>query len=521
MYSGDTVTMDIKTVGAGCPLTSGSDTPQGQTGVSITNSSEWMACGSSAMTSHFRYNGGPIIGDPYATGYPNACWWNSALGNLEGHATGSEVQIVGFEYNNAFSLYQDGVSVGSRVKFGGSTVFSVASLGSGFSGTHLYTIMPSSGNVQFQVVIIAAVRFVGGVPTGTAPTGKPLIIGYGDSIIGSGSGPDDSTTTDWGLASAASGYAAQIFTLSGQNVSPTLRDDTYGVIPFSNTSPDLVVLEGGENDVVASIPIGTSTTANTFQGDMVTMIRNVQTSAHPPTHLLVRGILPNAYTNNGSRTTYTAAQAAAVAYVNSTYSTNVCYYDTTGWISGSPNGHSGTDDTADALHPYGATSLSAPGYGKIANREIPIFEGKIDGSSFDISGPSSGTNATTSTNFTVALRHGATWHGENVTLNDGGAGGTFTPSIGSPGTGPLAVTTPNNGSSSWTFTYTPSSTGAKTITYSGLANCWTAPSNTSYTSNSGGGGGGGTTTIPFSVTVTGTGVAPYPVTISGNVVITN
>lgn len=72
-----------------------------------------------------------------------------------------------------------------------------------------------------------------------------------------------------------------------------------------------------------------------------------------------------------------------------------------------------------------------------------------------LSGPSSGVVGVASTNFTVGVSPGG---GEitgtlTVTPNDGGAGGTFTPTT-------VALTT---ASPTATFTYTPSTTGAKTI----------------------------------------------------------
>lgn len=91
-----------------------------------------------------------------------------------------------------------------------------------------------------------------------------------------------------------------------------------------------------------------------------------------------------------------------------------------------------------------------------------------------MSGPSSGTTGVASSNFTIGVTPsgGPITGTVVVTPADGGAGGTFTPTT-------VSLTT---GSPTATFTYTPASTGAKTISVTndgGLTN----PSNITYTSN--------------------------------------
>jgi hypothetical protein len=93
-----------------------------------------------------------------------------------------------------------------------------------------------------------------------------------------------------------------------------------------------------------------------------------------------------------------------------------------------------------------------------------------------LSGPSSGTSGVPSTNFTVALPVGGAISGTMiVTPSDGGGGGTFAPST-------VSLTT---GAPSATFTYTPASAGAKTISVTnnrGLTN----PGNLTYTATASG-----------------------------------
>jgi hypothetical protein len=99
----------------------------------------------------------------------------------------------------------------------------------------------------------------------------------------------------------------------------------------------------------------------------------------------------------------------------------------------------------------GARSISTSNNRGLSN---PVQVGFNSITNYTLSGPSSGGVGIASTNFTVALPGGVTVAGTvTVTPSDGGAGGTFTPAT-------IGLTT---GAPSGTFTYTPASTGAKTI----------------------------------------------------------
>lgn len=93
-------------------------------------------------------------------------------------------------------------------------------------------------------------------------------------------------------------------------------------------------------------------------------------------------------------------------------------------------------------------------------------------------GPSSGTTGVASTNFSVGVTPvGGTITGTVVvTPSDAANGGTFTPTT-------VSLTT---GSPTATFTYTPASVGAKTISNTNNGSL-TNPSNITYTSNAPGG----------------------------------
>lgn len=89
---------------------------------------------------------------------------------------------------------------------------------------------------------------------------------------------------------------------------------------------------------------------------------------------------------------------------------------------------------------------------------------------FTASGPSSGTVNVASTNFTVTLASGTFNGSQNVTISDGGNGGTLTPSVGASGVSTVTVT-PLNGATGFTFTYTPVTTGALSLSFSN-AQAW-------------------------------------------------
>ena len=155
----------------------------------------------------------------------------------------------------------------------------------------------------------------------------------------------------------------------------------------------------------------------------------------------------------------------------------------------------------------------------MANRQEPILDGYLNGSSFVVTGPTSGTTGVASGNFNVSLRNGATWHGEQITLSDSGAGGTFSYGA-STGVSTLTVSVATAGTT-WQFTYTPSSVGPKAISFSSLPDCWHAPATMPYTASSGMQQGGGTTsfTVPLHYVINGVG-APYPIAVDGPLTIT-
>jgi len=118
--------------------------------------------------------------------------------------------------------------------------------------------------------------------------------------------------------------------------------------------------------------------------------------------------------------------------------------------------------------------ISNRGFDKVTNFQIPLFCSYLTGCvPYSVSGPSSGTVAVASLPFTFTLNNTAQFTANStssatsttpfdaITLLDGGAGGTFTSSLGS---GNPVTVNPVAGSTSFTFTYTPASAGARTLT---------------------------------------------------------
>jgi hypothetical protein len=120
---------------------------------------------------------------------------------------------------------------------------------------------------------------------------------------------------------------------------------------------------------------------------------------------------------------------------------------------------------------YGARTISTSNDRGLTDPAQIAFTSTVD--TYTLSGPSSGTEGQPSTDFTVALPVGGAVIGTvTVTPDDGGDGGTFNPT-----TVELTTLAP-----SATFTYTPASVGAKTISVTndgGLTN----PANLTYTAS--------------------------------------
>jgi hypothetical protein len=194
------------------------------------------------------------------------------------------------------------------------------------------------------------------------------------------------------------------------------------------------------------------------------MLQNMRDGLTTGQQMIVRSILPTTGLSTSTRASYNAGiQTAVNAYITNTGDTAVKFINTDNWLNPST-------DTSDGIHP------NATGYAKIANREIPIAAT----TGYTVSGPSSGSGLATSTAFTVTIASGATFTGdETVAISDGGNGGTFTPSVGTASSSNVTVT-PTASTTAFTFTYKPTSSGVKILTFTN-GQGWTDASSTTYT----------------------------------------
>lgn len=435
---------------------------------------------------------GKIDGCPYRVttvqGYDNTT--NTNVPNLSGiseislryYATGSTQSLFasyGFGGNIAkYALYQDGTLVGSWTfpNSSGTYINSQLQLGqvTGLDpGQHLYEWI-SYGMPGFAV--LSSIMSSGALVS-QAVTAKNCVVVYGDSIAaGPSTGTQDGRLA-WWAGIHATGWSTSRVAQGGAKVVGQLElytGDVTGATPQVGTT---IIHQGGVNDQQAFVNAGSIVT---FQASVLNELTQMASGLTAGAKMLWEGILPNTATNSAQRSNYVAAELAAVTAYNLTSpAIPACFYDTTGWII------TGTD-TAEGLHPIGqnASSVGFPfgnpliGYGKISNRLSFILQGYSTGASVTFTGASSG-RVGVSTNLTISpVTTGATFSGEAATISDA-AGGTFSPSS------PITLTA---GSSSVVISYTPVSSGSKTITLGGMANCWTIPSALSYNAlpNSGG-----------------------------------
>jgi len=466
----------------------GSNTPSatGNTSVSSTNNSLWLAANGTTVQSACRT---AAAGSNYNAGMYQGLTWPGPDAILRCNLNTQSITIEQFNYYNQWRVVQDGVDVGTGT-LDTATTFSSHTLVTGLSGTHLYEIMMTNANLQQasavpagQTTQITAILFSSGTTFGSKPAARPIIGACGDSVTAYVFFQDD-RQGDWWQNAKAFGYDDLHLGAAGQPVNGFL--DTFCPTQTNYTTPASVVwLQGGHNDTG-------SYSSTTIKGAWVRMLEGVEANNIPK--MYATGIPVGLFESYPDYSVYSQAVHDAVDYYNalSTTTIPVCFTDLSTWVPQVSGNYQ-----ADNLH------WSAAGYALKANREIPINGGAILGYSYSVTGPSSGASGSPSTNFVVTLAGGATFTGDQtITLNDGGAGGTFIDSNGGNSTGPHTVT-PTNGVTSFSFTYTPSSSGTKTISYTNGQQCWVNPSSNSYVS--GGGGGGTTPTATFTGNFTCTG----------------
>lgn len=459
----------------------GGDVPIGQTGISVTNNSEFYGPGGATFLASGRIYGG----------YSPAAWpflsaqWDSSDGQLAFNACATAIDARVFQWNSHYVLTQDGVTVHDWGPGSPLTIWSNLGVVS-VSGCHQFSIVQINPAAGYQALWISGVRITGTL--GGQPAAAPVVAECGDSLVALGGAQavtDSRLGHMWlssfplGLADQHSGWSG--YTVTGAGMLSPLCPSTFTA---QGGPVALAYLRGGGNDIVTGADLGT------FRASWDSMISATQSLPQPPQKIVVLGIPSGISFTDSARAPYNGViSASATAH-------SVCFADTSFWLGPSE------DRQTDGIH------FNALGEGVYADYLIPITSGQVRGSSFSVSGPSTGTTGAASTPFVVSLPSGAHWHGETVTPSDG-AGGTFSPVSANP-----------NGVNSVSFVYTPSSAGTKTISVSTTGQCWVNAPGASYISTTAGGGGGTTTTqFPISISLPVTGTGYISVTISGTLTI--
>lgn len=480
----DTVVFSLS---AGSNLTdSMSNTPLGQTTVGITNNSEWHAVGGGFWGVNAKLQGGISVLASYTGGfYPQTMQCNSADCYFEFFANASAIDAGTFDFSGHYILQQGTVDSHDWGVASASTTWSQRGLVTGLSGIHIYRVVQvNSIGVPFQAQLIRNIRITGSVPGLSLPS-RTILAEQGDSVVVPGGA--DATTDDryghmWNSTEAmGAGVAVEQHSgISGEQVCGGLETQANR---FSSLGGTALVgyMRGGSNDVAAGkTPAQLRTCWDTW-------LANVQALMTPPTHIIAMGIETCCSSGNVDYTLDNAQIALSCAASQSP--SDCTYVNPTLWVGFNQKRQS------DGIHlnfPAGVSTCVSQVTGEdvFCNRYKPVSAAKVLGSSFTLTGPVSGKVGAASDAFIVTLRAGAVFAVDSdsvgrqtVNCNDGGQSGTFTPSVGSPGTGTVAIT--QTSGPDFSFTYTPNSTGNKVITCTPTQQGWAAPGALTYSSTSG------------------------------------
>lgn len=465
-----------------------------------TNGSTWMPALGTAIAGKIQLDGNPSLN---SQGGVKTALWGSANGCARFNANVTGINILAFNYNNAWVLLQDGAQLGSVQVTSSGTNWSVYALGSGLSGSHLYEICevgpsPAPG--------LGALQLVGGTGFGAQPAAKPWVLFFGASEMnpswftpgtGSYAAYDTRNHVSW-LTMRPFGYAVQYLGQAGWTVTSNtagatqyvsnLRDCAKGqtmctsaTFAFGSTPPSFIVVDEGGNDTLVSTTIGSGyATAGTFGGDAVTMLQNLAARFSPAKLLVIDQYCAAGIPTcpNNAQVPYKIAWHGATAYYNS-LSPAVPAISVNTFNQGCVNFSTDFQPVGYHLNPQGQADW--------ANCLLPAVNALINGVSYSTSGALSGTNNHASNAISVTLAAGATFSTGNscsqvlagstcqsITLSDGGAGGTFSVAGGVSGPSPLKVT-PTNATTNFQFTYTPTTTNTVKITFSNGQGGWIDP----------------------------------------------
>lgn len=377
------------------------------------------------------------------------------------------------ENSQSIALYQDGVQVGSLITIPGGFSETAVTLATGLdtSKVHEYRILNVNLTTVQNSFFYNLVLDTGSIAS-VAHSALPVEYEYGDSrtyqegLINQG--VTDARVGHTYLTGAAAGhYEGWETDGSGQQVSIFFRDNT-AEIPANAAR---VWLPPGINDLSNGVA------SATFQAAYQQMLVNARARDPAGKFVVIQPLCTPNFTQSALNTWGGFIQAAIAA----TGDANVFYVPTSGWI------------TQTSAYSADGTHLTQLGEAQYANRQAPIAAPLA----IVLTGPVAGAGGAASGTFTVTLAAGATFTGDQtITLSDSSGGGTFTPSVGSPGVSSVTVT-PTAGLSVFTFTYTPVS-GAHVFTITPTAGQaqWTMPAAPTYTTASVAGMNAGTANLP-------------------------
>ena len=379
--------------------------------------------------------------------------------------------------NNAFNIIIDGnyssyASVTPTVSRAGDDVLTLAT-GLDTTAYHTYTIQAAT-TAQYLTQLLLDPGDV--IDTTPEPVRKRAMF-VGDSItsgVGSSAVYNPFLSFPWRICQYL-GYSCARESMSGV----TLNGSTA---PFSgsleaSTTINAFVDAYGTNDAYQGLSL------SGFQTNEETIVNNVLPYLSSSGKYYSLDIFPaqTTWISTSTRNTYDTAKRAGVTAVASS---QVASYQTN-----------------TALDAYATNASPHPddlGVSQIVSELVA----DLSPTGYTVTGPSSGTEGQTSNAFTITFASGAYFNGlQSITLSDSGAGGTFTPSVGSTTTGSVTVT-PTASSTAFTFTYTPATSGAITLAFSN-GQGWTDPSAITYTAKSPASSSSTSTAAPGSLTATG------------------
>lgn len=254
----------------------------------------------------------------------------------------------------------------------------------------------------------------------------------------------------------------------------TVPDDTDWTSLAAGALPETIktsgIVDGWSLLTQASSVVG-------YGGRTLTLTATTQGGAHP----ITRSAAATAVTMTGptSGSVGVASSNFTIA-ANGSLSGSVTVTPSDGGGGGSftPSSVTISAGTPSATFTYtpgsaGTKTISVTNNGSLTNPSNITFTASVAAATaVTMTGPTGGAVSSPSTNFTIGA-NGAITGTVVVTPTDNGGGGSFTPST-------VSI---SSGSPTATFTYTPASTGAKTISVAnngGLTN----PSNITYTATS-------------------------------------